>query len=135
MTEEAKPAVGRPTKYKPTYCEEVISLMATGLSFMAACAELGVHRTTAYDWAKEYPEFADALNLGRGKRVLFLERRLLGQPNADGEVVMSGPVVTSTIFALKNAAPEEWRDKHEHEVGGKGGAPIQINITAIEDQF
>ncbi len=125
MSEEK--SAGRPTKYKPAYCEEVISLMGEGLSFMAACASLGVHRTTAYDWVKEYPDFAAAHELGRGKRVLFLERDLLKAE--------SGPQVTSRIFALKNAAPEEWRDKHEHEHGGKGGGPLQVVISAVDDQL
>jgi len=39
------------------------------------------------------------------KRQAFLERRLL---TAD-----AGPVVTSTIFALKNAAADDWREKQE----------------------
>lgn len=105
---------GRPSEYKPGYGDEIIALMATGLSLTAAAADLGFHRDTIYEWARQHAEFSDALKLARGKRVLQLEKELLSS-----EV---GPKVTARIFALKNADPEEWRDKHE--VTGADGAPL-----------
>ena len=102
---------GRPTDFKESYGEEILSLMATGLSLAAAAAELGIHRQRVYDWVEKHPEFADTISLAKSKRQLFLERRLL---SAD-----QSPVVTSTIFALKNAAGEDWRDKQEHEHTGQ----------------
>ena len=110
--------LGRPTDYKPTYGEEIISLMATGLSLTAAAAELGFHRQRVYEWAERHPDFADAVNLARGKRTLKLERDLLSAPD--------GPTVTSRIFALKNAAPDEWREKQAVELSGTNGGPIEI---------
>lgn len=107
---------GRPTDFKPQYGEEILQLMAEGLSLAAAAAELGIHRQRVYEWEANHPEFADTIKLARSKRQLFLERRLL---KAD-----AGPVVTSTIFALKNAAGEDWRDKQEHEHTGKDGKDL-----------
>lgn len=112
-----KAPVGRPTDFKPQYAEEILALMATGLSLAAAAAELGFHRQRVYEWVEKHPEFADTIKLAKSKRQLFLERRLL---SAD-----AGPVVTSTIFALKNAAGDDWRDKQEHELTGKDGGPIE----------
>lgn len=106
---------GRPTDFKPEMGEEILQLMASGLSLAASAAELGIHRQRVYEWMDRHPEFADTVKLAQAKRQLFLERRLL---SAD-----QGPVVTSTIFALKNAGPEDWRDKREidqkttHEAG------------------
>lgn len=102
---------GRPTDFKPQYGEEILTLMATGLSLAASAAELGFHRQRVYEWMDRHPEFADTVKLAQVKRQLFLERRLLS-----AEV---GPVVTSTIFALKNAGPEDWRDKREVEHSGE----------------
>lgn len=93
--------------------------MAAGLSLAAAAAELGIHRQRVYDWLKSHPEFADTIRLAQAKRQLFLERRLL---TAD-----AGPVVTSTIFALKNAGPEDWREKIDHELTGANGGPIKTD--------
>lgn len=102
---------GRPTDFTPEMGEEILTLMASGLSLAAAAADLGIHRQRVYEWEERHPEFADTIRLARSKRQLFLERRLLA---AD-----ASPVVTSTIFALKNAAGEDWRDKQEVEHSGQ----------------
>ncbi len=101
---------GRPTDFKPAMGEEILEQMAQGFSLAAAAAELGIHRQRVYEWMERHPEFADTVKLAQVKRQRFLESRLL---TAD-----AGPVVTSTIFALKNAGPEDWRDKREVEHSG-----------------
>jgi hypothetical protein len=112
---------GQPTKYRPEMCDEIVALMSKGLSATAAAAELNLARKSLYNWEEAHPEFAAALDLGRIKRQAFLEKRLLG--------ASEGPVVTSSIFALKNAAPKEWRDKQEVEQTGT----LTINITRFAD--
>jgi hypothetical protein len=116
---------GRPSEFKDGYGEEILSLMATGLSLAAAAAELGIHRQRVYEWVEKHPQFADTISLAKSKRQLFLERRLLS-----AEV---SPIVTSTIFALKNAAGEDWREKQEHEHTGANGGPIQTEERAPRD--
>lgn len=98
---------GRPTDYNPAFGEQIVTLMADGLSLAAAAAELGIHRQRVYEWKERHPEFADTISLGMAKRQLFLERRLLS--------AAEGPIVTSSIFALKNAAALDWREKQEIE--------------------
>ena len=98
---------GRPSKYDPAFCEVVIDVMRQGYSKTAAAAEIGVDRGTLAAWAREHPEFHSAVRLAEGLRTKKLEADLLAAE--------AGPVVTSRIFALKNAAPDEWRDKVEHE--------------------
>lgn len=115
-------ALGRPSKYKPVYCTEVISTMATGLSLTAFAGVIGVARSTINEWMAEYPDFSEAVKKGQAKRTAYLERRLL-----DGE---TGPRVTSHIFALKNAAPDEWADKQQHEHSGG----VTVNILRLGDQ-
>lgn len=96
---------GRPTTYDPELGERIVALMTEGLSLAAAAAECDIHRQRIYDWKDTHPEFDELVKLAMGKRQVFLERRLL---KAD-----VGAVVTSTIFALKNAAAADWRDKQE----------------------
>lgn len=96
---------GRPTIFTPELGDEILARMQDGLSLAAAAADLGVHRQRVYEWVDKHPAFADTVRLAQVKRQLFLERRLL---SAD-----TGPVVTSTIFALKNAGAEDWRDRQE----------------------
>jgi hypothetical protein len=101
---------GRPTDYTPELGEQILQLMSEGLSLAAAAGELDVHRQRIYEWEDRHPDFADAVKLARSKRQAFLERRLLR--------AAEGPVVTSTIFALKNAGQGDWRDKQEVEHSG-----------------
>ena len=93
---------GRPPKYLPELCQQIVELMSEGLSITAASAELGFTRESAYQWASTIPYFKAALELGRGKRLAFLERGLLAAKDS--------PTVTSRIFALKNADGYEWRE-------------------------
>lgn len=96
---------GRPTTYDPALGEKIVAIMQQGLSLTAAAAECNVHRQRVYEWEAVHAEFAELVALGRSKRQAFLERRLLG--------AAEGPVVTSSIFALKNAGQGDWLDKQE----------------------
>jgi hypothetical protein len=113
----AKHAGGRPTDFRPEMGKQILELMQSGLSLAAAAAEINVHRQRVYEWLDHHPEFADTIKLAQAKRQLFLERRLLSS-----EI---GPVVTSTIFALKNAGAEDWRDKQDMQISGS----LEINVT------
>lgn len=117
---------GRPSKFSPAYCNEVVDCGARGLSLTAFAGEIGVCRDTISEWMKTHEEFSVACKKAQAKRTLYLERTMLD----DG---ISGPQVTARIFALKNAAPDEWRDKHE--VSGPNGGAIPLVITSREDKF
>ncbi|WP_203309779.1 helix-turn-helix domain-containing protein [Sphingomonas beigongshangi] len=101
---------GRPTIFTPELGEQILALMAEGLSLAAAAGECDIHRQRVYEWAEQHPDFGELVALAKSKRQAFLERRLL--------TAAEGPVVTSTIFALKNAGQGDWRDKVENEHSG-----------------
>lgn len=92
--------------------------MATGLSLTAFAGMIGVSRETVNNWQHEHPEFLDAVKIAKAKRTGALETQMLGMEN--------GPAVTARIFALKNADPEEWREKQhiEHSVNSDLAAII-----------
>jgi hypothetical protein len=107
---------GRPTKFKPAYCNEVIAAGQEGLSLTAFAGSIGVARSTINEWMGEHSEFSEAVKVHQAKRTEYLERTLLSSEQ--------GPKVTARIFALKNADPENWKDKQEHE--HSGGVTVQI---------
>lgn len=115
---------GRPTKYNVAYCDEVIAAGDRGLSLTAFAGIIGVARSTINEWMANFPEFSEAVRLHAAKRTLYLEQTLLSAEN--------GPQVTARIFALKNAAPDEWRDKQQLEHSGPDGGAIQ---TAAKVDF
>lgn len=103
-------AGGRPSKYEERFCDEVIDFMAQGYSLTAFAGHIRVARSTINEWMGEHPQFSEAVNIAQAARTAVLEEGLL---SAD-----IGPRVTARIFALKNAAPEEWKDKREHSHEG-----------------
>lgn len=122
----AQPApVGRPTTYLPEYADHVRSLMGEGFSKTAVAGSLGVSRQRFLDWAEANPEFRDAIKEGEAARTYKLEKDLLSAE--------TGPQVTSRIFALKNAAPDEWKEKQSVEHSGPGGGPVQTVTRRIID--
>jgi transposase-like protein len=52
---------GRPTTYKPEYCERVIELGKEGKSRVQIAVELDVPRASLHDWAEAHPKFSAAL--------------------------------------------------------------------------
>lgn len=97
--------------------------MATGLSLTAFAGEIGVARSTVNEWMDNYPEFSEAVKVGKAKRTLALESSMLKAEN--------GPKVTARIFALKNADPEEWRDKKELDTPGLNDAIKSITRRVV----
>ncbi len=93
--------------------------MAKGFSISALAGQIGVDRVSLYEWEKVHPEFREALGQARFMRVNALENKLLTSD--------AGPHVTAAIFALKNAMPDEWRDRFEHT--GADGGPIAVTVA------
>lgn len=117
---------GRPTKYRPEFCQQIVDLMGEGLSLTAAAAELGITRECAYQWAYTKPEFRQALELGRGKRLLFLERGLLAAKDS--------VTVASRSFALKVADRFEWGDRQLGPGEEQPLKEIKIRIVSPQEQ-
>jgi hypothetical protein len=87
-------------EYTPLRGKQLIGAMADGHSLEAVADSMGVCVSTLYEWAKKYPEFAEALERAKGLRVFYLETQLLTAPDMR--------TVRDTIQALKEACPEEW---------------------------
>jgi len=117
---------GRPSKYSPAYCDEVIACLGEGHSVTAFAGRIGVARSTVFKWAEEIPEFSDALKVGQAKAVEVWERTLL-------EVAKNGGGnATAAIFGLKNRAADDWRDKQEHEHTGANGKDLVPPTDPLE---
>lgn len=106
-TAVAKHPGGRPTDYRPEYCQAVVEFMAEGYTATAFAGEIGVSRDTIYAWASKHHEFSDALRMGQAKSLRWWEERL----RSNGmERIGSDSAI---IFALKNIGRHDWRDKVE----------------------
>lgn len=86
--------------YRPHFCAVAIDYMAKGHGSVAFAGSVGVSHTILQTWAKDHPEFARALGIGRAMAVMFWEEKL-------AEVARSGVGnASAAIFGLKHAAAE-----------------------------
>lgn len=133
----AKPTrkFGRPTKFKPEYVEQARKLCELGATDRELAEFFKVKEQTVNNWKAAYPDFFEALKLGKDaadKRVeQSLYRRALGYShdsvhvtNFQGAVTLTPivehfpPDTTACIFWLKNRKPEQWRDLRAVEHAG-----------------
>ena len=107
-----KHAGGRPSEYRPEYCDMVIEFMAQGYSLTAFAGSIRKSKDQIYRWIVAHSEFSNAVTRARSARVAALEAKLLRS--------RKGAETSAAIFALRNADPTEWRDvrnvQHDHTV-------------------
>lgn len=109
---------GRPTKYRPEYCEQLVEFMAQGFPYECFAAEVDVCKSTLYQWERDYPEFSDAKKKGKPKTYKALLQKGLDSIHDPGTLNN-----TVWIFMMKNMCG--WTDKKEVETTNH---TIQINI-------
>lgn len=129
--------VGRPTDYKPEFCEQVAQLCANGATDQEVADFFGVTTMTIWRWRGIYPEFCDALRVGkdmcddRVERSLF--HRAVGFEHVAVKIFMPAgankpvyakyreyvvPDTGAATLWLKNRRPDKWRDKTETHLSG-----------------
>ena len=136
---------GRPTKYKPEYCQQIIDHFDVPATYTTdkgeekACKlplvidfahKIGVNNDTLYEWAKVHPEFSESFKKGRKlQERIWIENSMKGLYNT-----------AFTIFLGKNIF--KWTDrqnmavegdvKHTHTLGDLGA--LEKIIDASDDK-
>lgn len=124
-------AFTRVTEYWPGVGQAMMDEMAGGLSLTAAAAKLGILRSRIYEWEKQHTEFAEAMQYARALRLLNWEEDLIKIRKGE----LEGNVVAA-IFGLKNADPDEWRDRREPNItiinpSQTGSTDVALRIAYI----
>lgn len=123
--------VGRPSKYDPKFCEEVVEFMRQGYSKEATAAQLGINKSTLYEWVEKHEAFSNAVKEGETLSLLFWEKT--GMAGMLGK--LPGFNATTWIFNMKNR--HGWSDRKDVNVGGQEDNPLEvihnIEITALYD--
>ena len=142
-----KHAGGRPTKYRPEFCELAGNYCRLGATDPELAEFFDVCRDTIITWRHEHQEFSDAIRVGKDSfdlakvegalvhRALGYDHKELklfsheGSVTDEREIVKHYPPDTAAlIFWLKNRQPGRWRDKQEidHTSGGEKMEPTRI---------
>lgn len=111
---------GRPTKYKPEFCQLLMEHMKLGYSFECFGAEVLVTEKTLYNWVDKYPDFLQSKRLGEKLCQKWWEK--LGRGIVSGKIQGNAAVY---IFNMKNRF--NWSDKREVALSGS------VEINSITD--
>jgi hypothetical protein len=111
---------GRPTKYKPEYCQMLVEHMAKGLSLEAFAGVVKVNQDTVHEWVKAHPEFSEAKKDGLAASLLFWENiGIEGIWNTREKMLNTG----NYVFQMKNRF--KWNDRIVVE-GGEESKPLVL---------
>lgn len=107
--------VGRPTKYKPEYCQMLIDHMSEGYSFESFGGIIEVDETTLYEWVKVHQEFSHSKSIGTQKCMNWWEQ--VGRKGMMNEI----PFFNDRIWRLNmiNRFRSKWSDGTKNENNDK----------------
>jgi hypothetical protein len=114
----AKRPVGRPSLYKPEYCERVVELGKQGCSPAEIASEFDVDRVTLIDWANAHEEFSTALTRAKVHEQAWWERA--------GKNGMVADKFNAQVWAKSVSA--RFRDDYadRKEITGASGGPLAV---------
>ena len=122
---------GRPTGYKPEYCEEAIAAGKLGKSKTWIAASFETTRETIDDWIRDNPEFSDAMQKARAASQKWWEDA--------GQNGMKAKTFNAAIWGKSVSCrfPDDWREKtetkNENIHMNPDGSPISgINVTITD---
>ena len=128
MTDEApkKRPVGRPSKYKPEFCERILELAAEGAGWSEYAAEFGIDRTTLYDWAESHEEFSTVL-----KRAKVLEQAWW---ESEARLNVRHKEFNANLWGRSVMARfrDDYTERKVTEVSGPDGGAIKFEAKTID---
>lgn len=115
------PTLGRPTKYRPEMCEQVIEWGKLGKSRAWMCSRLDIGTTTLAVWEQKHDAFREALTRAEMHAQAHWED--LGHDNITAQTFQS------SVWSRSMAArfPKTWRETSRQEQTGPDGGPIQVS--------
>lgn len=109
---------GRPTLYKPEFCDRLLEMGRMGYSKAEMAADFDVARFTLDRWAEEHEEFCDALTRARDLSLSVWEAKPRDQVLNDAGKV--DPSYTKIMAARFPADYTERKDTKVEVSGAKG---------------
>lgn len=137
---------GRPSSYKPEYCEQAFKLCLLGADDKRIADFFEIAESTLYKWKVDYPDFSEALKNGKESADAAIAASLYNRAKGyvgkktvvatnQGQVTdikvvdeYVAPDTTAAIFWLKNRQSRYWRDKQDVEHSGN------VTVTSMTDE-
>lgn len=129
VTPHERAKMGRPTKYDPSFCEEIIEYGRMGFSKAEMANAFDVIRETLDEWAKRYPDFSDALTRATEYSFAWWEDKA-----RSGIHMGSGFNAALWAKSMAGRFPREtYREDKRVELTGANGGPIKTESKVSLD--
>ena len=114
---------GRPSDYKPEYCDDAIRLGEDGAARVDIAKHCRVSVKTLYNWMAQYPDFLQAMELAEMYSHAWWAEQ--------GKKALWTPGFNTAAWSRSMGArfPREWRENKNVEVTGKDGGAIELDVT------
>jgi hypothetical protein len=128
MSEEVKEKrpVGRPSKYRPEYCQRVIELGKEGYSHAELAADLEVDKASMYRWAEEHEDFRTALHAAKTFEQAWFER--------EARANMKNRDFNANLWYRSAASRfrDDYTERKETALTGANGGAVQIETRQVD---
>ena len=133
--------------FLPDYPDQVKAIAMRGLSDGEMAEMFGVSKKLFSAWKRFYPGFAEAIEKGRtqadARVIQALFEKATGYSHPDTKIVYDKdgggfhtyeftrhypPSDKAIEMWLTNRQKEHWKNRQDHEVSGKDGAPLGIEV-------
>lgn len=126
---EKKPAkrpVGRPTKYKPEYCEQIIELGKAGKSIAQMASFFDVDKASIYRWAEEDDTFRTALARAKAHSQNWWEEA------AQNNLASRDFNAQLWLKSVASRFRDDYTERQQTEITGAEGGPVQVQSQVID---
>ncbi len=122
--------MGRPTKFNDERAAKILEALRLGVPQTTAVSYAGVHDATYYRWLQEATkpdapqelrDFRDAVKAARAEAEV---RSVAVIQNA------SRKTWQAAAWFLERGFPQHWARSDRHEITGRDGGPIELNVDA-----
>jgi hypothetical protein len=140
-------------KFAPEFIESARLMMKFGATHTEVADELGICEKTLYNWMQRFPDFAEALKIGRDSSTDRVEESLyrlaigferqveqLVYVNGMPKIVLVNeyfkPSTTAASYFLKNRRPKEWKDKQSVDLTSSDGSmtPLAFDPSLLSTE-
>jgi len=119
--------LGRPTKYDPAFCNQIVELSKDGLSRWQICARLNIGYNNMMTWEKAHEDFRCALAEARLIALAYWEDLAIDHiREAPGGIRLNTGLWSRSMAAR---FPNEYRENSKVEVTGKDDGAIQVDVV------
>ena len=105
-------------------CRKAERFAANGLTMRQIAYSLGMGHSSFYEKQKEFPEFKEAIEVGRAKGIAVISNALF-------ETAKTGNVAAQ-IFYLKNRSPDSWKDARFMPGDDGGAVPPAVRVEIVD---